>query len=198
MISLSRRCEESNRAVAARKREVTRFGPFEALINLGNDMIWLNYAVPVEELNDSSVALAALADLKAHFRARNRRPRFEFNAAPWPDLQTLLETVGLTLQDRQPLMACEPGDVRPCPVPGVVVHMLSPGSPDKDFVTLSKIQAAAFGEAESQPSAEYLHELRTELESGQSLLALATLDGVPVGAGGILPDDAGVGELVGV
>ncbi|MEI7771697.1 MAG: hypothetical protein WCI67_17025, partial [Chloroflexales bacterium] len=79
-ITLSRRCEESARAAAARGREVVRFGPFEALIDLGTDLIWLNYAVPAEPVGDPGAARAALEDLKAHFRSRGRRPRFEFNA----------------------------------------------------------------------------------------------------------------------
>jgi hypothetical protein len=140
-IALSRRCEESARVAAARGREAARFGPFEALIELDTDLIWMNYAVPVEPVGDPAAALAALEDLKAHFRSRGRRPRFEFNAAPWPDLPALLEAAGLGLQDRQPLMICTPSDLRPQVVPGVSVRLLSHDcSPDADFLALMRIQ----------------------------------------------------------
>ncbi|MBX0331347.1 GNAT family N-acetyltransferase [Oscillochloris sp. ZM17-4] len=198
MIALSRRCEESARAAAARGREVMRFGPFEALLDLGTDLIWLNYAVPTAPVADLPAALAALEQLKAHFRSRGRRPRFEFNAAPWPDLPALLEAAGLALQERQPMMVCTPADLRHHAPPGVGVRLLSADSPDADLRELSRIQRAAFGHTGAEPDAAGLQATREQLRAGAQLLALATLDGAPAGAGGIFPDDRGVAELASV
>jgi ribosomal protein S18 acetylase RimI-like enzyme len=197
-IILSRRCEESARAAAARGREVTRFGPFESLIDLGSDLIWLNYAVPLEPLGDPEAARAALDDLKTHFRTRGRRPRFEFNAALWPDLPALLESAGLGLQARQPMMICTPTDLRPPAAPGVAVRLLSDSSPDADFLALSRIQREAFGDIGGEPDPGIMMVMRGQLRVGASLLALALIEGAPAGAGGIFPDDRGVAELAGV
>jgi ribosomal protein S18 acetylase RimI-like enzyme len=197
-ITLSRRCEESARVAASRGREVARFGPFEALIDLGTDLIWLNYAVPVQPLGDLSAALAALEDLKTHFRSRGRRPRFEFNAAPWPDLPALLETSGLGFQDRQPLMICTPADLQHQVAPGVSVRLLSDSSPDADFLAMMRIQQEGFGDIGGEPDAGRLMAMRAQLRAGTSLLALGLLEAEPVGAGGLFPDDQGVAELAGV
>jgi ribosomal protein S18 acetylase RimI-like enzyme len=198
LIALSRRCEESARAAATRGREVVRFGPFEALIDLSSDLIWLNYAVPVAPQADHAAALAALEELKAHFHARDRRPRFEFNAAPWPELPGLLEAAGLSLQERQPLMACTPTDLLHPAAPGVEVRLLDAESPDADFLAIHQIQAEAFDEVGPPLDAARILKQRVQLRVGNILLALALLDGVPVGAGGIFADDTGVGELAGV
>jgi ribosomal protein S18 acetylase RimI-like enzyme len=198
VIALSRRCEDSARVAAARGRAVARFGPFEALIDLGSDMIWLNYAVPVAPIADRAAALAALDELKIHFRTHRRRPRFEFNAAPWPGLPALLEEAGLTLQERQPLMVCMPADLRRVAAPGVTVLLLDADTPDADFVALWQIQAEAFGSPGSAPDVARIQRQRERLRVGQSALALAMLDGAPAGAAELLPDDAGVTELVGV
>lgn len=197
MIALSQRCEQSARAAAARGREVTRLGPFEALLDRESDLIWLNYAVPVAPIDDRSAALAALEELKAHFLARGRRPRFEFNAAPWPGLPELLAEGGLRLQERQPLMACTPSSLRPLAAPGVTVRHLGPDAPNADFLTLWRIQAAAFGTFGEQPGARQLLRLRERLRAGTSILALASLDGEPAGAAEILSDGE-VAELVAV
>lgn len=198
IVALSRRCEESARAAASGGREVARFGPFEALIDLGSDLIWLNYAVPIAPVASRAAALAALEDLKAHFRARGRRPRFEFNAAPWPDLPALLEAGGLSLQKRHPLMICLPGNLRAVAPPAVTVRLLDADAPDADFVALWRIQSDAFGGTGTQPDAGALLRLRERLRSGASLLALGLIDGAPAGGGEILPDDGGVAELIGV
>ncbi|NTW02784.1 MAG: GNAT family N-acetyltransferase [Oscillochloris sp.] len=197
-IILSRRCEESARVAAARGREVTRFGPFEALLDLDVDLIWLNYAVPVAPLSDRSAALVAMDNLKAHFHTRNRRPRFEFNAAPWPELPNLLEAVGFSFQDCQPLMVCTLIDLQHPNTPGVSVRLLDAGSPDDDFVALLHIQREAFGDIGGQIDTGRLLMMREHLRAGTSLLALGLLNGVPVSAGGIFPDDSGVAELAGV
>jgi ribosomal protein S18 acetylase RimI-like enzyme len=197
-IALSRRCEESARSAAARGREVARFGPFEALIDLGNDLIWLNYAVPVGPLGDLGEARDALEGLKAHFRSRGRRPRFEFNAAPWPCLPDLLQSAGLALHDRQPMMVCTPAELRRPAAPGVAVLLLGAESPDADLLALWHIQAEAFGSSLGGPGAAQLMRAHDRLRAGTLLLALATLDGEPAGAGEILPDDTGVAELAGV
>lgn len=198
IVALSRRCEESTRLAAARGREVARFGPFEALIDLGSDLTWLNYAVPIGPLDDRAAALAALAELKAHFLSRGRRPRFEFNAAPWPALPALLEAGGLALQERQPLMLCTPAELRPFAAPGVAVQMLAADAPDADLLAVWRIQAEAFGGTGAEPEAQGLGRLRDQLRSGASRLALGLLDGAPAGAAAIAPAAAGVAELVGV
>jgi ribosomal protein S18 acetylase RimI-like enzyme len=195
-VALSRLCEESARRQAGLSREVSRHGPFEALINLHDDMIWLNYAVPVAPVDgpDAAETIAALTD---HFAARGRRLRFEFHAAPWPSLPGLLESAGLSLQARHPLMVCAPGDLRPLSAPGVTVQRLAGDAPDADLDAFTRIQAAGFGEGVGEIRAERRARMRESIGAGATFYGLARLDGAPAGAAVIAPFDD-VGELAGV
>lgn len=195
-IALSRRCEESARRQAALSREVARHGPFEALIDPYDDMIWLNYAVPVAPPDEPGAA-AALAALADHFAARSRRLRFEFHAAPWPGLPATLEAAGLSLQARHPLMVCAPGDLRPLSAPGVTAQRLSADAPDEELDAFVRIQAAGFGESVGVISPERRWRMRGSIATAEAIYGLARLDGAPAGAAVIAPSD-GVGELAGV
>src|SRR5438105_2581002 len=92
-------------------------------------MIWINYAVPVGAIDDIRATTAALADLRGVFAQHQRRPRFEFNALPWPALPRLLERAGFQLQERHPLMVCTPDSLRRFAVPGVAVRFLGSDEP---------------------------------------------------------------------
>lgn len=197
LIALSRRCEEAARAEAARRRAVARFGPFEALIDPDDSLIWVNYAVPVAPLDDATAAEAALADLCAHFGAYGRQPRFEFNAAPWPDLPALLERVGFTCHDQNPLMVCTPQMHHTFSAPGVQVAPLHHDAPDVDLIAYTTIQQIGFGMEQKAPTPERLAAMREQLHHGQNHLALARLHGTPAGAG-LLAVVGATGELAGI
>ena len=120
-VALSRLCEQNANAVSARSRTTINCGPFRALLDPSTDMIWLNYAVPTDALDDAVAAAAALAKLRQVFASHDRTPRFEFNALPWPALASLLERHRFQLQERHPLMICTPDRLRPFAAPGITV-----------------------------------------------------------------------------
>ena len=69
-------------------------GPFRALLDPTSDMIWINYAVPIGAIDDAQADHRRAAGSRAGLlRRTQRRPRFEFNALPWPALPSLLESV---------------------------------------------------------------------------------------------------------
>lgn len=197
LLALSRRCEEAARAEATRSRAVARFGPFEALIDPDDPLIWLNYAVPVAPISAAAADAAALAALCAHFAAYGRQPRFEFNALPWPALPALLERAGFTCHDQNPLMVCTPQMYQACSAPGVQVAPLHHDAPDIDLIAYTTIQQISFGIERRPPTPERLAAMREQLRHGQSHLALARLHGTPAGAGLIAVVD-GAGELAGI
>lgn len=197
LLTLSRRCEEAARAEAARSRAVARFGPFEALIDPDDPLIWVNYAVPIAPVDGGAAASAALTDLCAHFVAYGRQPRFEFNAAPWPALPALLERAGFTCHDRNPLMVCTPQMHHAFTAPGVQVIALHHDAPDIDLIAYTTIQQISFGIDRQPLTPERIAAMREQLRHGQSYLALARLHGTPAGAGLIAVVDA-TGELAGI
>jgi ribosomal protein S18 acetylase RimI-like enzyme len=194
---LSRLCEQNANAVSARSRATIDRGPFRALLDPSTDMIWVNYAVPVDAIGDARAAAAALADLRLAFARHGRRPRFEFNALPWPELPALLEREGFQLHARHPLMICTPATFRAFAAPGVAVRMLSSHAPAAALAAAMTIQNESFGNAPTPAQPDEIDRLRDQLRAGEIRYALATLDGAPAGAGSTAPID-GVAELGGI
>ncbi len=196
-IELSRICEQNANAVSAQSRAVIDCGPFRALLNLSTDMIWLNYAVPIDPIDDAQATLAALTDLHRAFAQHQRRPRFEFNALPWPALPSILESAGFQLQERHPLMACTPDSLRPLAAPGVAVRFLTADDPAPTLAVAMALQSESFGGPSELPPADEVERLREQLRVESLCYAFATLDGMPAGAGSTAPID-GVAEVAGV
>lgn len=196
-VELSRLCEQNANAVSAQSRTIIDCGPFRALLDPTTDMIWLNYAVPVGAIDDAQATAAALADLRRAFAQHQRRPRFEFNALPWPTLPRLLESAGFQLQERHPLMVCTPHNFRHFAAPGVVVRWLDSDAPAATLAATMALQSESFGGPADLPPADEVERLRDQLRAGTLCYALATLDGVPAGAGSTAPID-GVAEVAGV
>ena len=196
-IELSRICEQNANAVSAQSRTVIDCGPFRALLDPTTDMIWLNYAVPTGTIDDIQATVMALADLRRAFAQHQRRPRFEFNALPWPTLPRLLEGAGFQLQERHPLMVCTPESFRRFAAPGVVVRFLAADEPEATLAATMALQSESFGGPAELPPDDEVEKLRDQLRLGTLCYALATLDGVPAGAGSTAPI-AGVAEVAGV
>jgi ribosomal protein S18 acetylase RimI-like enzyme len=196
-VELSRVCEQNANVVSAQNREVVDCGPFRALLDPTTDMIWVNYAVPIGPIDDAQATTAALADLRRIFARHQRKPRFEFNALPWPLLPPLLEASGFRLQERHPLMICTPGSLRQIATPGVRVRFLQADEPTATLASTMALQSECFGGPAELPPADEVERLRGQLRAGTLCYALATLDSIPAGAGSTAPID-GVAEVAGI
>jgi ribosomal protein S18 acetylase RimI-like enzyme len=108
---------------AATQLPVNVVGPFRAIPGRTGEMVGFNYALPVDPLDDRLPA--AIAALRALYRARHERLRLEFNEETWPELSAALERAGLILESRNPLMACSPDGFQPFLAPSVVVRFLA-------------------------------------------------------------------------
>jgi ribosomal protein S18 acetylase RimI-like enzyme len=196
-VELSRLCEQNANAVSAQSRTVIDCGSFRALLDPTSDMIWINYAVPIGPIDDVRATAGALADLRRTFAQHQRRPRFEFNALPWPSLPRLLESAGFQLQERHPLMVCTPDSLRRFAAPGVTVRFLDSDTATATLASTMALQSESFGGPSELPPADEIEHLRQQVRMGTLCYALATLDGVPAGAGSTAPID-GVAEVAGV
>ena len=197
LVDLSRVCEQNANAVSAQSRTIIDCGPFRALLDPTSDMIWINYAVPIGAIDDAQATTAALLELRRAFAQHQRRPRFEFNALPWPALPSLLESAGFQLQERHPLMVCTPDSLRHFTAPGVVVRWLSGDEPASALAATMALQSESFGGPAELPPEDEVERLRDQLRAGTLCYALATLDGLSAGAGSTAPI-AGVAEVAGV
>jgi ribosomal protein S18 acetylase RimI-like enzyme len=96
--------------------------PFRTIPGRTGELVGFNYALPVDPLDERLPA--AIDALRARYRALHEPLRIEFNEETWPELGPALERAGLTLESRNPLMACAPEEFRPFSAPSVIVRFL--------------------------------------------------------------------------
>ena len=194
LIPLLRELAAKTVRAAADGRETTTIGPFLAAIHPTNDMIWLNYALPLPTLDVADVTADTVDALRALFRSRGRVLRFEFFQPLWPDLGPAMERHGVKLQDAMPLMVCAPQDLRPVAAPEVTPRPLAA---DVDDATLRRFITAArtaFGEPAPATDAD-IAEQRDNLRRGVYRCAHAEIDGQIAGVGSMTVAND---ELVGI
>ncbi|WP_327115534.1 GNAT family N-acetyltransferase [Streptomyces sp. NBC_01341] len=168
-----------------------RVGPFTVRHNPGWELKFANYAIPNQGAEPTA---GEIADLVAAFRGRDRLPRLEFLPAWAPAVEPALLAAGFTVENRAPVMACTAGELlAPKPVDGLRV---SEPATDAEFTAAAAVQHTGFG-GEGGPDDGEIAWLRAASEGG-GVSALATVEGVPAGAGGCSAPVDGTGELAGL
>ncbi|WP_329040100.1 GNAT family N-acetyltransferase [Streptomyces sp. NBC_00178] len=179
------------RAHTLRSPDHYRVGPFTVRHNPGWELKYANYAMPDQ---DAEPTAGEIADLVAAFRERDRLPRLEFLPAWAPAVEPALLAAGFTVENRAPVMACPAGGLlAPKPVDGL--RVAEPAT-DAEFTAAAAVQHTGFG-GEGGPDDGEIAWLRAAAEGG-GVSALATVDGVPAGAGGCSAPVDGIGELAGL
>ncbi|MFF4244075.1 GNAT family N-acetyltransferase [Streptomyces sp. NPDC001822] len=179
------------RTLTLRSPDHYRVGPFTVRHNPGWELKFANYAIPDRGAEPTA---QDLADLVAAFRERDRLPRLEFLPAWAPAVEPALLAAGFTVENRAPVMACAAeGLLMPKPVDGL--RVAEPVT-DAEFTAAAAVQHTGFG-GEGGPDDGEIAWLRAASEGG-GVSALATVDGVPAGAGGCSVPVGGIGELAGL
>jgi ribosomal protein S18 acetylase RimI-like enzyme len=173
--------------------ELLSFGPFRAVGPIANQPgAWVTL---VEGSVDKVATDKGVAALREVFKRRNATLEIEYNEALFPGVGPWLEAAGLTLAERNPLMACRPDGFRPPAISDVILHRLTAQSDDADLQVFQTIRWTNGGDNEDAvPSVE---QLRKELASTTSIYLLAFLDGERAGTG-VSHALKGAAEIVGV
>ncbi|MFF1835293.1 GNAT family N-acetyltransferase [Streptomyces sp. NPDC058231] len=179
------------RTLALRSPDHLRVGPFTFRHNPGWEIKYANYAIPDRDAEPTAAELDALI---AAFRERDRMPRLEYLPGWAPAVERALLAAGFTVENRPPVLACVPGGLLPTrPVDGLAI---AEPATDAEFGAAALVQHHGFGGTGEAGGGEAAW-LRAAVAGG-GVAALATLDGVPAGAGGCsLPVD-GLTELSGL
>ncbi|MFE6935126.1 GNAT family N-acetyltransferase [Streptomyces sp. NPDC057699] len=179
------------RTLTLRSPDHYRVGPFTVRHNPSWELKFANYAIPDQ---DAEPTVRDIADLVAAFRAHDRLPRLEFLPAWAPAVEPALLAAGFTVENRAPVLACTAdGLLTPEPVDGL--HVAEPVT-DDEFTSAAAVQHTGFG-GEGGPDDGEIAWLRGATEGG-GVSALATVDGLPAGAGGCSVPVDGIGELAGL
>jgi GNAT superfamily N-acetyltransferase len=148
-----------------------------------------NYAIPDDGATPST---AEIAELVAHFTALGRTPRLEY-VNPEPAVDAALSAAGFTVENRYPLMTIAPGDlVEPAIPDGLEVVLAASHERLRQAAT---VQNAAYGEGDATE-----HDVARLYGTvrGGGAVALALLDGEPVGSGLFTVPSNGLTEIAAV
>lgn len=177
------------RAAALRGRNHERVGPFLATFNLGNDNVYLNYAIPDD---DADPTVADIAALIAAFATRQRKPRLEYILAAAPRLEAALLRAGFLIEARVPVMICQPG--MDGPDAAALGFEIFAAAAEADLIGAEKAQAEAYGGDSHGPGG-----MRRTLKYGGVVAAARDVpSGAIVGAGTAQPPIDGISELTGI
>ncbi|MFJ8918372.1 GNAT family N-acetyltransferase [Streptomyces sp. NPDC102415] len=179
------------RTLTLRSPDHYRVGPFTVRHNPSWELKFANYAIPDQGAEPTA---RDIADLVEAFRAHDRLPRLEFLPAWAPAVEPALLAAGFTVENRAPVLACTAdGLLTPKPVDGL--RVAEPVT-DAEFTSAAAVQHTGFG-GEGGPDDGEIAWLRGATEGG-GVSALATVDGLPAGAGGCSVPVDGIGELAGL
>jgi ribosomal protein S18 acetylase RimI-like enzyme len=169
------------------------FGPYRAVVPVANEGgAWVTL---VEGSVDKGATDKAVEALRAIFKRRNAALEIEYNEPQFPGVGPWLEAIGLTLAERNPLMACRPDRFKRPAASEVKLHRLTGASDSSDLEAFQTIRWTNGGD--NQDAVPTVEQLRRELASTSSVYLLALLDGGRSGTG-VSHTLEGAAEVVGV
>ena len=176
------------RASARRRPRTQRVGPFLATFS-DDPNIYLNYAMPSDDVDPSPADVAALVAL---FEAQHRKPRLEYISAAAPKVEAALLAAGFEIEDRPPVMLCTPAMTVHTPrADGIEIFL---PTEETDLAATEAAQSQAYGSPARGPAGH-----RHMLQAG-GLVAAArdTASGAIVGGGVATPPIDGISEIAGI
>ncbi|MET7493752.1 GNAT family N-acetyltransferase [Streptomyces sp900116325] len=183
--------QSHTRTLALRSPDHLRIGPFTVRHNPDWQLKYANYAIPDQGAEPTAADVQALI---AAFRERDRMPRLEYLPGGAPAVEPALLAAGFTVENRAPILACAPADLLP-PKPVDALVITEPAT-DAEFDAAARVQHHGYG-GTGEPEGGEAAWLRNAAAGG-GVAALATVDGVPAGAGGCSVPVDGLTELAGL
>ena len=183
--------QSHTRTLAQRSPDHLRIGPFTVRHNPDWQLKYANYAIPDQGAEPTAADVQALI---AAFRERDRMPRLEYLPSGAPAVEPALLAAGFTVENRAPILACALGDLLP-PKPVDALVIAEPAT-DAEFDAAARVQHHGYG-GTGEPEGGEAAWLR-DAAAGGGVAALATVDGVPAGAGGCSVPVDGLTELAGL
>jgi GNAT superfamily N-acetyltransferase len=173
--------------------ELTSVGPFRVVLwPAADEAPWVTLVDPPENRLELEESVGRLRSMLA---GQSPGWRIEYQEEVMPRVEPWLVALGFELNERNPLMACEPGEFQPQPAGDAVLTRLLPDSPGSDLSAFQHIRWTSGGENDNPVPA--VDRLQRELAETASVYMLAWLDGEPAGTGVSHPLGS-TAEIVGV
>ena len=175
--------------------ELLTIGPFQVVLSKSKGAPLSSWVTLVDGAVTESETVKAVPKLKAALKKHHAPLEIEFNDALFPKVGAWLESAGLKLAEKNPLMACRPDAFKPSVAPEVHLTQLKPAATAAELEAFQQIRWTDGGEVDRPvPSVDLL---RLGLEVPSSVFLLGWLDWEPAGTG-VSHSLKGAAEIVGV
>jgi ribosomal protein S18 acetylase RimI-like enzyme len=175
--------------------ELLSIGPFRALVPTHNDSSGLTWATLVEGDATEAETHKALTKLKAAFKKHKAVMEIEYNEGVFPKVGKFLESAGLKMAERNPLMGLRPEAFKPFATAEVNITRLTTAATPPELEAFQKIRWTDGGEVDREVPP--IERLRAELSRPYSVYLLAWCEWEPAGTG-VSHALKGAAEIVGV
>ena len=181
-------------ARAAESENLT-IGPFSVSVSKTKGVPPSGWITLVDGSASEAETVKAVPKLKATLKKHKAPFELEYNEAVFPKVGAWLESAGLKLAERNPLMACRPDAFKSFVAPEVHLTQLKSTATTAELEVFQLIRWAQDG-AVDRPVPP-IDEMRATLTSASSVFLLAWLDWEAVGTG-VSHSLKGAAEIVGV
>jgi GNAT superfamily N-acetyltransferase len=196
LIELLREIEANTVRASSDGRITQKIGPFLAVAHPTSEVVWQSYAIPLSAERGHPDIRGAVAALREWVAAHKRIFRLEILEPLWPELAPQLQSCGVQLKARMPIMLCARSELNTVTTPqGLVISDLTASAGDAELAQHSRIGWRCFELNDHEPSPQEIAEKRADLLANRYRCAVARLNGIPVGVGSMT---VGNDELVGI
>ena len=175
--------------------EVLTIGPFSVALSKEKEVPATSWVTLVDGTASEGETLKAVPKLKAALKKHKSPLEIGYNEARFPKVGEWLESAGLKLAEKNPLMACRPDAFKPSIAAEVHLTQLGPRAIAAELEAFQQIRWTDGGEVDRPVPP--IDELRAALGVASSVFLLAWVDWVAAGTG-VSHALKGAAEVVGV
>jgi predicted GNAT family acetyltransferase len=176
--------------------EMLSIGPFRAVLSAAGASTPTGWVTLIDGTASAAETAKALTKLRSTLKKHKVPLEIEYNEAVFPKVGAWLESAGLKLVERNPLMSCRPESLKPFPTPDEVhITQLSAAATPAELEAFQSIRWTDGGEIDRPPPA--VERLRADIARPNSVFLLAWLEWEPAGTG-VSHSLKGAAEIVGV
>jgi ribosomal protein S18 acetylase RimI-like enzyme len=175
--------------------EVLTIGPFRVAISQDKEAPSMSWVTLIEGSTSEAETVKAIPKLKAALKKHKAPLEIEYNEAVFPKVGAWLESAGMKLARKDPLMACHRESFKPFVAPEVHLTQLRSTAIAAELEAFQQIRWTNGGDVKRPVPP--IDQLRTALAVPDSVFLLAWLDWEAAGTG-LSHSTKGAAEVVGV
>lgn len=165
----------------ANDSDLLDFGPFRVVLSKTKGAALASWVTLVDGKASEAETVKAVPKLRAALKKHKSPLEIEYNEAVFPKVGAWLESAGLKLTEKNPLMACRPDAFKPSVAAEVHLTQLRATATAAELEAFQQIRWTDGGDADRPVPP--IDSLRVALAAPGSVFLLAWLDWEPAGTG---------------